>query len=413
MSNQKSLAKAAPLFLVLFIDGMGLSLLFPIVNSLIIQTNSPLLPMMTSLSEREFLYGLVIGIYMICWFFGAVVMGDLSDIAGRKKSLMLCLVGACIGYLLSGVAVNVSSITLLVVGRVVAGFTAGSQPIAQAAIVDVSTEEHKARNIGFILFAISMGFVLGPLIGGLLSDSRLVSWFNYSTPLYFAALLSLFNAFLLQAIFHETFSRTDRIRIKFSRALTIFAEAFRHHKVRNLSLVLLVLIFGWANYYSFIPLYLYEKYHYSTLYSSYFMATLGIGFAIGCGFLVDYFSRRYQHKHCVVGGCLVSGFFVLLVLVVPSRIAAWFFTIGIGAAVCVAYSIIITMFSDQVSEDEQGWVMGVTGSIMALCFGLTSFLTGILVERGANLPLILSVAGLLLAGLLLISVKTGAAAHSQ
>lgn len=405
MSNQKSLAHAAPLFLILFIDGMGLSLLFPIINSLIIHSNSPFLSQLVTLNTREFLYGLIIGIYMICWFFGAMIMGDLSDISGRKKSLLLCLLGACGGYLVSAIAVNISSIVLLVVGRVIAGFTAGSQPIAQAAIIDISTEENKARNIGFILFAVSLGFVIGPLIGGLLSDSQLVSWFNYSTPLYFAALISLINAFLLQCLFKETFIRTERIKIKFSRAASIFIEAFKHHKIRNLSLVMLIMIFGWANYYTFIPLYLYEKYHYSTLYASYFMATLGIGFALGCIFLVDFCSRRYDNKTSVVGGCVIGSLFVLLVLVVPSHIAAWFFTIAIGAAVCVAYSIIITMFSDQVSENEQGWIMGVTGSIMALCFGITSFLTGIIVEGGANLSLVLSVIGLFLAGALLISMK--------
>lgn len=413
MLHQHSLAKAAPLFLVLFIDGMGLSLLFPILNSLIIHSNASFLPHAATLSEREFLYGLIIGIYMICWFFGATIMGDLSDMSGRKKSLMLCLFGAAGGYLLSAIAVNISSIVLLVVGRVIAGVTAGSQPIAQAAIIDVSDEQTKARNIGFILFSVSMGFVLGPLIGGVLSDSKLISWFGYSTPLYFAAIISLLNAALLQWLFEETFTQSQRIRIKFSRATAVFVEAFKHHKIRNLSLVMLVMIFGWANYYTFIPLYLYEKYHYSTLYASYFMATLGIGFALGCGFLVDFCSRRFNNKTTVVWGCVISAVFVLCVLVVPSRIAAWFFTIVIGAAVCVAYSIIITMFSDQVDASEQGWVMGVTGSIMALCFGITSFLTGIIVEGGANLSLILSVIGLFLAGVLLISIKVTPATASS
>jgi DHA1 family tetracycline resistance protein-like MFS transporter len=405
MAEQKSLASAAPLFLVLFIDGMGLSLLFPIVNSIIIQQNSHMLAVSTPLSEREFLYGLIIGIYMICWFFGAAIMGDLSDASGRKKSLLLCLLGACIGYVLSGIAVNISSITLLVLGRVVAGFTAGSQPIAQAAIVDVSSEEHKARNIGYILFAVSLGFVIGPLIGGVLSDSKWVSWFNYSTPLYFAAIISLINAFLLQWLFKETHVQKERIKIRFSRAITVFIEAFRHHRIRNLSLVMLIMIFGWASYYTFIPLYLLEKYHYSTLWVSYFMATLGVGFGIGCGFIVDYSSRRFNNKTNVIVGCMVAALFVLLVVVVPSQIAAWFFTVVIGAAVVTAYSILITLFSDQVSEEEQGWVMGVTGSIMALCFGITSFLTGVVVEGGADLPLILSVIGLFLAGCLLVSVK--------
>ncbi|AML48313.1 hypothetical protein AYM02_02945 [Coxiella burnetii] len=88
-----------------------------------------------------------------------------------KKGAVGCLIGSFLGYLLSAFAVGIHSLTFLILGRVIAGFTAGSQPIAQAAIVDVSSEAHKARNIGLILLAISLGFIIGPIIGGVLSDS--------------------------------------------------------------------------------------------------------------------------------------------------------------------------------------------------------------------------------------------------
>ncbi len=75
---------------------------------------------------------------MICWFFGAAILGDLSDSVGRKKSLMICLIGAFLGYLLSAIAIAFHNFWFLILGRIIAGFTSGSQPIAQAAIVDIS-----------------------------------------------------------------------------------------------------------------------------------------------------------------------------------------------------------------------------------------------------------------------------------
>ena len=354
------------------------------------------------LATREFLYGLVIGIYMICWFFGAAILGDLSDICGRKKSLMICLAGACIGYGLSGIAIGASSIVLLIVGRVIAGFTAGSQPIAQAAIVDVSSEEHKARNIGFILLSVSMGFILGPLLGGVLSDNHVVSWFSFSTPMYFAALLSLLNMLLLQMLFKETFVKSTPIKIKLSRAVTVFIEAFQHKKIRKLSIVMLFMILGWSNYYTFIPFYVHEKFHYTTLQQAYFMAMLGIGFSIGSAFLVDYFSKRFNNRNNVLVGMIIAAIFIGFVLFNINEVADWFFTIIIAASICVAYSIIITLFSDEVGPDEQGWVMGVMGSLMAFCFGVTAVLTGVLVQLGINLPLILAMSGLLLAAVLML-----------
>src|SRR5262249_44495057 len=150
-------------------------------------------------------------IYMFCWFFGAALLGDYSDQVGRKKALMICLIGAFLSYLLSAFAVETQSLALLLVGRIVAGITAGSQSIAQAAIVDMSSPEHKARNLGTMLFAISLGFVFGPLAGGVLSDHSLLPIFTYAMPFYFAAGISFINAVLLFFLFKETFVQTQKV----------------------------------------------------------------------------------------------------------------------------------------------------------------------------------------------------------
>lgn len=405
----RGLASVTPLFLILFIDGMGLSLLFPILNGMIIDTTSHFLAPSVSLHNREFLYGLVVGIYMLCWFFGAVILGDVSDVAGRKKALMACLIGAGLGYMLSGLAANMASLPLLIAGRIIAGLTAGSQPIAQAAIVDVSDEQHKARNIGFILLSISLGFVLGPLIGGVLSDKYFSPLFGFSTPLYFAALISFINAILLQGFFKETFIPTGPLRIRFDRALRVFASAFSHHKIWLLSIVLLIFIFGWANFYCFIPLYVHEQYGYDELSMSLFMAVMGIGFALSCSFLVDYCVQRFDNYMSVVMGAVLAVIAVVAMLIFRQDIMiVWVLVAVVGMAVCLSYSILLTLFSDAVGPDEQGWVMGVTGSIMALCFGLTSLLMGAMVEVGVQLPMWLSIGGLAVSGLLLLIYKLGA-----
>src|SRR3990167_11242446 len=142
ISESQSLLKAAPLFLVIAIDSMGLGILFPILSAMLISHGSHFLPNSTSDFLRELIYGVTIGIYMIAWFFGSAILGDLSDTMGRKKSLMICLIGATLGYAISAIAIGMHSIVFLIVGRVLAGFTAGSQPIAQAAIVDVSSDEN-------------------------------------------------------------------------------------------------------------------------------------------------------------------------------------------------------------------------------------------------------------------------------
>jgi predicted MFS family arabinose efflux permease len=368
--------------------------------------NSDFLSSAVSIGTRDLLYGLIIGIFMICWFFGAAILGDLSDTIGRKKSLLICLVGAFLGYLLSAVAIVAHSILFLIIGRVIAGFTAGSQPIAQAAIVDVSPEEHKARNLGLIFLGISLGFVIGPIIGGLLSNNHLVSWFSFATPLYFAALISLLNALLLLWLFHETFNQTGKIRIRLHHAINIFISAFQHKKVRYLSIVFLVMIYGWSNFFTFLSLYATQRYGFDPEKVSLLLADMGVGFSIGCGYLVDILVRRFQMKNLVICSFALAALFILIIIIAGDAISLWTLMIPIGMSIAVGYSTIITLFSNQVGAHEQGWVMGVTGAILALCFGLTSFLTGYLAKMGASVPMYLSIAGIGASALLMLFINS-------
>ncbi len=404
-SEKSALIKLLPLFFVLFIDSMGLGLLFPILNSLIIDPSSHFLAQHTSLAMREFWYGVTTGIFMLCWFFGAAILGDLSDMIGRKKALLICLIGACLGYLLGGFGIASKSLWLLILGRIIAGFTAGSQPIAQAAIVDVSKPENKPRNIGLILLAISLGFIFGPVIGGILSDNQLSSWFGFSLPLYFAAALSLINALLLWLFFKETFVKTEKLDIRLQHAFNIFISAFKHEKIRMLSIVLLIMILGWSGYYTFISTFVLEKFHYPAHTVSYFMAVLGCGFALGCGYLVNLTAKYFSLKLLTVINLFVTGIAILISVLFPIPWIIWSCAFIIGTTLGIGYSDLIVLFSNQVGENEQGWVMGVTGSVMALAFAATSFIMATLVSYSINLPLITAGVGIILSAIIMAFVK--------
>lgn len=394
MNQPRSLLANFPLFIVLVIDSMGLGLLFPILNSIIVDPVSAFLPAATTIEMRDFLYGLTVGIFMLCWFFGAAILGDLSDTVGRKKALIICLLGSCFGYLVAGLAIDMHSLWLLLVGRVIAGFTAGSQPIAQAAIVDISYAEHRARNIGLILLAVSLGFVLGPIIGGVLSDARVESWFTFSTPMYFAAIVSLLNALLLWLTFKETFRITGKVQIKFDHAVQVFMSAFKNSRIRRLSVAFFVMIFGWSNFYTFLSMFLINRYQLKPIETAFFMCDLGVGFSIGCGYLVDICAKRFIYKKTVMVTAALTALGVLVVLLARDLTTTAIAVLFIGITVSIAYSTLITMFSNQVSDDEQGWVMGVTGAIMALCFGVNALLTGLLVRYYTDLPMVLALFGL-------------------
>ena len=79
--------------------------------------------------------------------------------------------------------------------------------------------------------------------------------------------------------------------------------------------------------------------------------------------------------------------------------------IPIGITMAVGYSSMITLFSNQVDENEQGWVMGVTGALMALCFGLTSFLTGYLANLSNAVPMYLAIAGIAASAVIMMCIR--------
>ena len=93
-----------PLFLVIFIDGLGLGWFISIMNNIIVNSASDFLSFGVSASSRTFIYGLVVGIVVLSWFFGAAILGGLSDKIGRKKALIICLLGSVIGYSLAAFA---------------------------------------------------------------------------------------------------------------------------------------------------------------------------------------------------------------------------------------------------------------------------------------------------------------------
>ena len=399
--RQQSMLKLFPLFLVITIDSMGLGILFPIMSDLLINQHALFLPQATSDFTRELLYGITIGIYMIAWFFGSAILGDLSDSLGRKKSLMICLLGATVGYFISAIAILFHSLVFLIVGRVIAGFTAGSQPIAQAAIVDVSNDESRARNIGYVLFAVSLGFVLGPFAGGILSNANLVSWFNDAVPLFFAGLLSFVNCVLLYFAFHETFTHTHAIKIRLSYAITIFKQAFESKRIRLLSIVLFIETVGWSEYYTFISQMLLRRFHYSVVEISFFMAVMALGFSIGFGFLVDPCAKRFNQKKCVLVTMPIAAILFFITSITNYPPVLWVVACLIGMIVSIFYSILITLFSKQVNDDEQGWVMGITNSVGALSFGATALISGFVADWSPVMPIYLGGIMLLVAAFLL------------
>jgi MFS family permease len=89
------------LLAVVFVDPLGQGLVFPIINTLMMDQETGFPPVSAPMATREFNYGLVIGIFFLCWFLGAAYIAKVSDAIGRKNAILICLFGALFGYILT------------------------------------------------------------------------------------------------------------------------------------------------------------------------------------------------------------------------------------------------------------------------------------------------------------------------
>ncbi|TCZ67365.1 TCR/Tet family MFS transporter [Flaviaesturariibacter aridisoli] len=166
------------IFLTLLIDITGLGLIIPVMPKLIESLTGG------NISDAAVWGGALTVAYAAMQFACAPIIGNLSDQYGRRPVLLLSLLGFGVDYLFLSFA---PSIGWLFVGRLIAGFTGASFTTASAYIADISTEETRAKNFGIVGAAFGMGFILGPVIGGLLGS------FGPRTPFIVAAGLCLLN----------------------------------------------------------------------------------------------------------------------------------------------------------------------------------------------------------------------------
>ncbi len=192
------------IFITLLIDVTGLGLIIPVVPKLIED-----LLHTTNISKVALFGGLLTFSYAIMQFLFAPVLGNLSDKYGRRPVLLFSLLGFGLDYVLLAFA---PSIGWLFVGRIIAGITGASMTTASAYIADISTPETRAQNFGMIGAAFGLGFIVGPMIGGLLGE------LGPRIPFLVAAGLALLNAAYGYFVLPESLDVSNRRAFDWKRA---------------------------------------------------------------------------------------------------------------------------------------------------------------------------------------------------
>lgn len=373
------------LMLVLFIDGLGQGIIFPILTQTLTDIHSTILLHHASQSLRDTWYGILVGAYYVMWFLGAIVLGEWSDSVGRKKALLFCLFLAALSFVLSAVAFEIGSLEILLLSRLLGGITCGDQAIAQASVVDLCEPEKKPICLGWVMFSITLGLIVGPLIAASLQNHEWVSWFNIKTPFYFSGLLAIINFILVSLFFEETRAIKQAIKPQWTKAIHIFIQAFHYAPVRRLLTAYIFIQLGWTMFYIFTPNFIQQKYQVSTLNIGGFMALIGFCIGMGLGILPRFFQKYSYHKITRVGYITIA--LAYLVFIFSHQILLlWIAVIPATALVGLAFANVSSLFSEKVNVDRQGWIMGVVGSVGALTAAINSFSLNFLSSFGLQGP---------------------------
>ena len=334
------------------LDAIGIGLIFPVMPGLLEQVTGG------SLAQAAVWGGALSASFAIMQFLFGPIMGSLSDRYGRRPVLLISVGFMALGYLVMAIA---SSIWLLLAARLVTGITAATNSTAAAYIADITPPENRGARFGLIGACFGVGFVLGPLIGGL------VAVIDIRAPFYVAAALALANLIFGALILPETVTDATRRPFSLGRANPLGA-LMAVTRLPQLRLPLLVfLILGIAmNVYPAVWAYFGQaRFGWSTTMVGISLAVYGICFAVGQALLVGPLIRRFGEQRAAYLGMWVDVVTLTALGLVTSGPLALAITpiTALGGVVTPALQALI---SRDIAPDAQGEVQGVLSSLNAI-----------------------------------------------
>lgn len=382
------------LLITVMLDAMGVGLIMPVMPDLIRDVQGG------SLAQAALWGGVLSTTFAVMQFLFSPGLGNLSDHYGRRPVLLLSLLVMALDYLVMALA---GSIWILLLGRVVGGITSATQATASACMADLSAPKDKAANFGLIGAAFGVGFVLGPLVGGMLG-----AW-GPRAPFFAAAILAAANLVFGLLVLRETVK--DRNRRPFTWARANPLRAFR--AVSDLPgvgpLLWVFLIYSVALYvYPAIWAYFtQERFGWSTQMIGISLAVFGITMALVQGGLIRVALYRLGDRGTVICGLVLDLIsFGLIAMVTDGRLALALTPIAaLGAVVTPALQGIM---SQRAPDDAQGELQGVLTSVHALAMILSPLMmtSTFAAFTGVAAPLHLPSAPFLLAMVLLGAALT-------
>ena len=370
------------LILIVFIDLLGFGIIIP------------MLPFYAEhFGASPGIVTLLMATYSLMQFVAAPFIGSMSDRYGRRRVILISLVGTCVAYVFMAYA---SSLVMLFAARALAGLFAGNIAAAQAYIADITTPENRARGMGFFGAAFGLGFIFGPMIGGILSGSASGSINFHAAPL-FAASLSSIAAFLVVVLLKES----RKVGSVNSGGRGWFAPiylAVRRADMKRLIYLFLLVMFVFAGLEATIALWAERQFLWGPREVGYLFAYVGVIAAVVQGGIIGPATQRWGEMRVIILGLcgLVAGFALMPVASGMSLLLVATALLAGGFGLC--NPALNSLISRRASSDSQGAVLGVaqSGASLARILG-PAFAGAVFSLLGRHAPYIIGALLLLFA----------------
>lgn len=351
MASNKKSAAIGFIFITMLIDITGWGIIIPVIPKLIKEL------IHGDISEAAKIGGWLTFAYAITQFIFAPLVGNLSDKFGRRPIILISLFAFSMDYLLLAFA---PTITWIFIGRIIAGITGASITTASAYIADVSTPENRAKNFGMIGAAFGLGFIIGPVIGGLLGQ------YGSRVPFYAAAVLCLLNFLYGYFILPESLSKDNRREFSLKRANPIGAFLNLKRYPQLIGLVISIFLLYTASHavhsnWSYFTMY---KFNWDEKMVGISLGAIGLLVGIVQGGLIRWINPKLgNEKSIYVGMALYTiGMFLFATATESWMMFAFLIPYCLGGIAGPAMQAVI---SSQVPANEQGEIQGTLSSLMS------------------------------------------------
>jgi DHA1 family tetracycline resistance protein-like MFS transporter len=340
------------IFITLLIDVTGFGIIIPVMPKLISELING------DLSAASKYGGWLLFAYAIMQFFFAPILGNLSDKYGRRPVLLFSLFGFGLDYILQGFAPN---ILWLFVGRIIAGITGGSFTTASAYIADVSTPEKRAQNFGMIGAAFGIGFIIGPVMGGILGH------YGSRVPFFAAAGLALLNWLYGYFVLPESLSKEHRREFDWKRAnpMGSLINLKKYPAFAGLFISIFLLNIAGHAIQSTWTYYTMSKFGWDERLVGYSLGFVGLTVGLVQGVLIRIVVPKIGQKKSIYTGLILYTLGLLLFAFASQTWMMFAFMIPYALGGLCGPSM-QSIISGHVAPSEQGELQGALTSIMSL-----------------------------------------------